>query len=89
MACVQWCQVIKSWLQEAEWSRKDYRPLIDEYLRVATVSTAAQTVVIPSLYLVGPSISEEMIHHPDYTKIVELLMISARLLNDLRSYQVK
>ncbi|KAJ8616328.1 hypothetical protein MRB53_035700 [Persea americana] len=82
-----WCQVIRSWLQEAEWSRKDYRPLIDEYLRVATVSIAAQTVVIPSLYLVGSSISEEMIHHPDYTKIVELLMISARLLNDLRSYQ--
>ncbi|XXG89983.1 hypothetical protein AAC387_Pa12g1857 [Persea americana] len=28
-----------------------------------------------------------MIHHSDYKKIVELLMISTRLLNDLQSYQ--
>ena len=61
---------------------------IDEYLRVTMVSVAAQTTVIPSLYLVGPIISEEMIHHSDYKKIVELLMISTRLLNDLQSYQV-
>ncbi|RWR96468.1 diterpene geranyllinalool synthase [Cinnamomum micranthum f. kanehirae] len=82
-----WCQVIRSWVQEAEWGRKDYTPSIDEYIKVATVSVAAQTAVIPSLYLVGPSISEEIIHHPDYKKIVELLMISTRLLNDLQSYQ--
>lgn len=85
---VQWCEVIRSWLQEAEWSKKDYKPSIDEYLRVAGISTAVQTTVLPSLYFVGPIISEEMIHHPDYIKIAELVMISARLLNDLETYQV-
>ncbi|KAJ8616318.1 hypothetical protein MRB53_035690 [Persea americana] len=82
-----WCEVIRSWLQEAEWSKKDYKPSIDEYLRVAGISTAVQTTVLPSLYFVGPIISEEMIHHPDYIKIAELVMISARLLNDLETYQ--
>lgn len=85
---VQWCHVIRSWLQEAEWSKKDYTPSIDEYLRVAGISTAVQTIVLPSLYFVGPIISEEMIHHPDYIKIAELVMISARLLNDLQTYEV-
>ncbi|XP_058095948.1 (E,E)-geranyllinalool synthase-like isoform X1 [Magnolia sinica] len=81
-----WCQVIRSWLQEAEWGSSHYRPSMAEYLRAASISVAVQTSVLSSMYLVGPIISEEMTDHSDYQKIIELLMLSCRLLNDLRTY---
>ncbi|XP_019708546.2 S-linalool synthase-like [Elaeis guineensis] len=81
-----WRDVFDVWLKESEWSRSRQAPSIDEYLRVATISVAAQAMFLPACYLASPK-------HPQnspgtrHSKITNLLMLSARLLNDMQSYE--
>ncbi|KAL4193730.1 hypothetical protein AMTRI_Chr06g178270 [Amborella trichopoda] len=82
-----WYKAIKAWLKEAEWIRNSYIPSVEEYREVAMESIGLEQIVLPGVYLVGLEISNEIIHHDHHKKILELVTLSTRLLNDMQSYE--
>ncbi|XXG70517.1 hypothetical protein AAC387_Pa06g3264 [Persea americana] len=82
-----WCETFMSWLKEADWSRRRYAPSIDEYIQTGTTSIAVHTMILPACYLASPGLSMHQMTHPNVDVITRLLMVSARLLNDMQSYE--
>ncbi|KAH7675853.1 Alpha-farnesene synthase protein [Dioscorea alata] len=79
-----WSETFESWLKEAEWSRKRHAPPINEYLRVGAVSIAIQAMILPACFVIGPVLPWNSAR---YSKSIQLLMVTTRLLNDIQSYQ--
>ncbi|KAG8494459.1 hypothetical protein CXB51_011913 [Gossypium anomalum] len=84
-----WCETFASWLMEANWSKSGYMASTDEYLRTATTSIAAHTLVLPaSFFLKSSSPNAEISPSAaEYKTITKLTMLIPRLLNDIQSYQ--
>nr|A0A2K9RFY0.1 RecName: Full=Ent-kaurene synthase TSP4, chloroplastic; AltName: Full=Terpene synthase 4; Short=VacTPS4 [Vitex agnus-castus]AUT77123.1 ent-kaurene synthase [Vitex agnus-castus] len=79
-----WLDLLYSMMKETEWARDKYIPTMDEYISNAYVSFALGPIVLPALYLVGPKLSEEMVHHSEYHNLYKLMSTCGRLLNDIR-----
>lgn len=86
---MQWCETFASWLMEAKWSKSGYMPSTDEYLRTATTSIAAHTLVLPASFFLKSSSPNAEISPTaaEYKTITKLTMLIPRLLNDIQSYQ--
>ncbi|XP_012448032.1 (E,E)-geranyllinalool synthase isoform X1 [Gossypium raimondii] len=84
-----WCETFDSWLMEAKWSKSGYMPSTDEYLRTATTSIAAHTLVLPASFFLKSSSPNAEISPTaaEYKTITKLTMLITRLLNDIQSYQ--
>ncbi|TYG68789.1 hypothetical protein ES288_D05G181000v1 [Gossypium darwinii] len=84
-----WCETFASWLMEAKWSKSGYMPSTDEYLRTATTSIAAHTLVLPASFFLKSSSPNAEISPTaaEYKTITKLTMLITRLLNDIQSYQ--
>nr|QIQ56005.1 putative terpene synthase 1 [Eremophila lucida] len=80
-----WLDLLNSMMKETEWARDSYVPTMDEYMSNAFVSFALGPIVLPALYLVGPKLSDEMVHHPEYHNLFKLMSTCGRLLNDTRT----
>jgi hypothetical protein len=74
-------------MAEAEWTSKRYVPTMEEYLQVAEVSIALGPVVAPSLYLLGPELTEDMVRCSEYKNLFRHMCISSRLINDIGTYK--
>lgn len=85
---VKWYETLVSWLKEATWSRRRYAPSIDDYIKTSMVSIAVHTMILPACYLINPGLVLHRMRHSKTDVITRLLMISARLLNDMQSYEV-
>lgn len=75
-------------LKETEWAMDSYMPSMSEYMSNAYISFALGPIVLPALYLVGPKLSEEIVHHSEYHNLFKLMSTCGRLLNDIHSYEV-
>lgn len=75
-------------MKETEWARDNYLPTMNEYMSNAYMSFALGPIVLPALYLVGPKLSEEMVHHSEFHNLFKLMSTCGRLLNDIRSCEV-
>ncbi|CAI0437435.1 unnamed protein product [Linum tenue] len=82
-----WVQLLKSMLKEAEWSRNKLVPTMEEYMKHAHVTLALGPTVLPSLYLLGPKLSEEMVSSPEYKNLYEGMSTCGRFLNDTSGFQ--
>ncbi|KAH7545952.1 hypothetical protein FEM48_Zijuj01G0148700 [Ziziphus jujuba var. spinosa] len=82
-----WYETFDSWMTESNWSRSEYIPSIDEYLQTGMISIAAHTIVLPPSCFLTPSLPESKLRPFQYENITKLLMVIARLLNDMQSYQ--
>ncbi|CAN1297574.1 Ent-kaur-16-ene synthase, chloroplastic [Linum perenne] len=82
-----WVDVLRTMLEEAEWSRTNTLPSLDEYMRNGYISFALGPIVLPSLYMVGPQLSEEVAKGPEVHRLFKLMSTCGRLLNDCRSFQ--
>nr|AZB50370.1 terpene synthase 2 [Nepeta racemosa] len=82
-----WLDLLNSMMKETEWARDNFVPTIDEYMSNAYTSFALGPIVLPTLYLVGPKLSEEMINHSEYHNLFKLMSTCGRLLNDIRGYE--
>ncbi|XXG70515.1 hypothetical protein AAC387_Pa06g3263 [Persea americana] len=82
-----WYETLVSWLKEATWSRRRYAPSIDDYIKTSMVSIAVHTMILPACYLINPGLVLHRMRHSKTDVITRLLMISARLLNDMQSYE--
>ncbi|KAK6149559.1 hypothetical protein DH2020_017084 [Rehmannia glutinosa] len=80
-----WLDLLNSMMKEAEWGRDNYLPTMDEYMSNAYVSFALGPIVLPALYLVGPKLSEEMVHHSEFHSLYKLMSTCGRLLNDIQT----
>ncbi|KAJ7968503.1 Terpene synthase [Quillaja saponaria] len=82
-----WYETFLSWLIEAKWSRMKIRPSIDDYIKTGMTSVATHTLVLPASCFVKPSLPIEKLRPKQYETVTKLLMVIARLLNDMQSYQ--
>jgi hypothetical protein len=79
--------LVKAFMIEAEWTRKGHVPTMEEYMSVAEVSIALGAVVVPSLYLLGPKLSDDMIRDLEYKNMLTHMSIGIRLINDIGTYK--
>ncbi|KAL3851002.1 hypothetical protein ACJIZ3_012884 [Penstemon smallii] len=82
-----WLDLLNSMLKETEWARERTVITMDEYMSNAYISFALGPIVLPALYLIGPKVSEEMVHHSEYHNLFQLMSTCGRLLNDIRGYE--
>ncbi|KAI6703821.1 hypothetical protein NL676_012957 [Syzygium grande] len=81
-----WGETFHSWLTEAKWSRSGGAPSTHEYLDVGMTSVAAHTLVLPSTCLASPTTPLQQLWSNPYQPITKLLMVIARMLNDVPGY---
>ncbi|XAR66426.1 Alpha-farnesene synthase, partial [Bertholletia excelsa] len=81
-----WRETVLSWLLETTWSKSGYIPSVDEYLDTGMTSIAINLMTLPASCFLSTSSSSYKLKTP-YETITKLLMASARLLNDIQSYQ--
>nr|QZX44705.1 ent-kaurene synthase 1 [Cistus creticus subsp. creticus] len=82
-----WLDLLKSMLQEARWLQDKSVPTIDNYMANAYVSFALGPIILPSLYFVGPRISEEQDKSNEYNHLFKLVSSCGRLLNDIQGFK--
>ncbi|KAJ8775417.1 hypothetical protein K2173_023182 [Erythroxylum novogranatense] len=82
-----WRDFVVSMMKEAEWTRENQTPTLDEYMENGYVSFALGPIVLIPLYSMGPNLSEEMISSEEYQNLFKLVSLDGRLLNDLASVQ--
>ncbi|KAL6646141.1 hypothetical protein ACP70R_017749 [Stipagrostis hirtigluma subsp. patula] len=82
-----WLDATRACMVEAEWRWDGYVPSMEEYMRVAEVTFLLGPIVLPSLYVVGPDLPEEVIRCPEYVELFRHMSICCRLLNDLQTYE--
>ena len=85
---LQWLDLLKSMLKEAQWLKYKALPTIDEYMKNGYISFALGPIVLPALYFVGPKLSEDVARHPEIHYLYKLMSTSGRLLNDIHSFKV-
>ncbi|XP_068654436.1 ent-kaurene synthase, chloroplastic isoform X2 [Aristolochia californica] len=78
-----WLCLLKSMMTEADWVRNKSFPTLEEYINNGYVSFALGPIILPSLYFVGPMLSEEIVRDPEYHTLFKLTSICGRLLNDI------
>ncbi|XP_076928283.1 ent-kaurene synthase 1, chloroplastic-like [Bidens hawaiensis] len=82
-----WLEMLYSMLTEAKWNRDNVVPTMNEYLENGYVSFTLGTIVLPSLYFIGPKLSEVIVQSSEYHNLYEVMSTHGRLLNDIRSYK--
>ncbi|KAF3446249.1 hypothetical protein FNV43_RR11428 [Rhamnella rubrinervis] len=80
-----WKNYFKSIVKEAEWTRDKSTPTLDEYIENAHISSAVGLIVLPTLYFVGPKLSEEIARSCEVYDLFRLVSTCGRLLNDIQT----
>ncbi|KAL8231367.1 hypothetical protein R6Q57_001145 [Mikania cordata] len=83
-----WLELVNSTHREAIWKKDAYVPIINEYMENAYVSFALGPIVLPTLYFVGPKLSEEIVESYEYRRLFKLMSTQGWLLNDIRSFKM-
>lgn len=74
-------------MTEADWRMSGHAPSsMDEYMAAGEPSIALGPIVLPSLYLVGPELPDDVARGPECREMLRHMNICGRLLNDLRTY---
>ncbi|KVI00937.1 Terpene synthase, metal-binding domain-containing protein [Cynara cardunculus var. scolymus] len=82
-----WRETFDSWLTETTWGKSRYVPSKDEYMEIGMISIATHLLVLTSSCFLNPSLPKNKIKPQKYDNITRSLMASARLVNDMQSYQ--
>ncbi|OMP00169.1 hypothetical protein CCACVL1_03450 [Corchorus capsularis] len=82
-----WLDLLRSMLQEAQWSKNKTVPTLDEYMTNGYVSFALGPIILPALYFIGPSLSEDVVRSKEYNLLYKLVSTCGRLLNDINSFK--
>jgi geranyllinalool synthase len=86
--CIKWYETFASWFTESNWGKTGSIPSMDEYLETGMTSVATHTIVLPASCLLNPSLPISKLRPEQYESTTKLLMVIARLLNDVQSYRV-
>ncbi|CAL1371739.1 unnamed protein product [Linum trigynum] len=82
-----WVEMLKGMLKEAEWSKTNTIPTLEEYSTNATITLGVGAFLVPALYLAGQKLSEEVVKGPKFQKLFRETSNCGRLLNDSRGYE--
>eukprot|EP00262_Sarcandra_glabra_P016323 TRINITY_DN5286_c0_g1_i6.p1 TRINITY_DN5286_c0_g1~~TRINITY_DN5286_c0_g1_i6.p1 ORF type:complete len:769 (+),score=128.18 TRINITY_DN5286_c0_g1_i6:398-2704(+) len=82
-----WLALLKANMKEAEWVRNNSVPTMDEYMENGYISFALGPVIFPTIYLIGPKLSDEAARGPEFQNLYKFLSMCGRLLNDTQSYE--
>ncbi|KMT01610.1 hypothetical protein BVRB_9g216050 [Beta vulgaris subsp. vulgaris] len=82
-----WLNLVKSMWKEAEMVRNKSVPTMEEYMENGYISFALGPIVLPTLYFIGPKLSEEIITSDEYHSLFKLMSTCGRLLNDFQGFQ--
>ncbi|KAL1815036.1 terpene synthase 6, chloroplastic [Daucus carota subsp. sativus] len=82
-----WLELLNSMLKEAEWTRDSYVPKLDEYMSNGFISFALGPIVLPTVYLIGPELSENVVQNGELRSLFKLMSTCGRLLNDIQSFK--
>ncbi|KAL9685678.1 hypothetical protein QQ045_023129 [Rhodiola kirilowii] len=80
-------KVTRAMFIKIEWHRNGYLPTLDEYMINGFASFAADPIVHPATYFVGPLISKEAVNGAEFHNLSKTLGIIGRLLNDIASFE--
>ncbi|KAI8553214.1 hypothetical protein RHMOL_Rhmol06G0326800 [Rhododendron molle] len=82
-----WLDLLRSMWREAKWTSDKSLPTLEEYMSNGFVSFALGPIVLPTLYLVGPILSDEVVSSSEYQNLFKIMGTSGRLLNDIHSFE--
>ncbi|KAK1304840.1 hypothetical protein QJS10_CPB11g01670 [Acorus calamus] len=82
-----WLALVKSMMRESEWLKNNAVPTLDDYMINGCISFALGPIVLPTLYFVGPEISEDVIRSPEYSNLFKLMSTCGRILNDVQGFE--
>jgi len=82
---VQWVEMARVMMVEAEWRMSGYAPSMEEYMPVAEPSFGLGTTVLTFLFFVGPELTEAAVRSSEYVELYHHMNVCGRLLNDLQS----
>ncbi|KAF5185521.1 Terpene synthase, partial [Thalictrum thalictroides] len=82
-----WLMLMKAFMKEAEWQLNRMVPTINEYNANAYISIAVGAIVLPSLYFVGPLLSDEVVRTREYHNLFRLMSTCGRNLNDIQGFE--
>ncbi|KAK1260387.1 hypothetical protein QJS04_geneDACA023784 [Acorus gramineus] len=82
-----WLALVKSMMRESEWLKNNAVPTLDDYMTNGCISFALGPIVLPTLYFVGPEISEDVIRSPEYSNLFKLMSTCGRILNDVQGFE--
>ena len=85
---MQWLDLLKAFLKEAEWTQSMSAPTLDEYMANAYVSFALGPIILPALYFIGPKLPKDAVKHSDVQNLYKLVSTCGRLLNDTQGFEV-
>ena len=82
--------LVQAFLVEAKWFHGKYIPTIEEYMRVALVSSGATVFAIISFIVMGEIATKEVFDWVQQNpKIVRALSTVMRLMNDMATHKVQ
>ncbi|KAL6283112.1 hypothetical protein ACE6H2_014041 [Prunus campanulata] len=87
MIFLQWSDLLKSGLKEAEWLRNKSVPTMEEYMTNGYISIGIGPIVLPALYFVGHEVSEEVVGSSELHDLYRLMSTCGRLLNDIQGFK--
>ncbi|KAL6899724.1 hypothetical protein ACP4OV_006382 [Aristida adscensionis] len=85
--CMEWVNLARALMVEAEWTRRNHVPAMEEYMAVAETSYALGPILAASMCLLGPELSEDVVRGQEYRDLLRHASICGRLLNDLRTHE--
>ncbi|KAH7843080.1 hypothetical protein Vadar_012437 [Vaccinium darrowii] len=81
-----WLDLLRSMEREAKWTSDQSLPTLEEYMSNGFVSSALGPIVLRTLYLVGPILSDD-VSSSEYQNLFKILGTSGCLLNDIHSFE--
>lgn len=85
---LQWLDLLRSMMIEAEWQKSHYVPTVEEYMTNAVVSFALGPIVLPTLYFVGEKLFMNVVKDKECCELFKLMSTCGRLLNDSQGFEV-
>ncbi|PNX78866.1 ent-kaur-16-ene synthase chloroplastic-like [Trifolium pratense] len=82
-----WSDSLQSMFAEAEWSRTKTIPTIDDYMQTASVSFGFEPIILSTIYLLGPKLSDDVAENKELNYLLKTVNICGRLLNDIQSFK--
>ena len=80
---------VRAYFAEAKWLHEEHRPTIEEYMRVAVVSSGYYLIATTSLVGMGERATKEAFDWvTNDPKIMSSSSLIARLMDDIRSHKV-
>ncbi|KAK7349816.1 hypothetical protein VNO77_07534 [Canavalia gladiata] len=83
-----WTDLCKSYYIEAKWYHNGYTPSFQEYIENAWISISAPVVLVHAYFSIPHLLKkEDFVYLKEYTSIIQLSAVIARLANDLATYK--